>query len=262
MQLLNFYIYMLSPNVKKHLNKLKQKKYRKEFEEFLIEGIKGIEEAFKEKTGIAVIIIDGSRREEAGIKEIIEKAKKLDIPMEFCGHKDIDDIKTTDTFSGVIAIVEQKNIEIDDVLNNSPILALYQINDPGNLGTIIRTADWFGIKNIILSENSVDPYNEKTARSTMGSIFRTNIYQSKSFSSDIGYIKKKGYQISALDMKGENLKKIQPNDKTVYIFGSESHGVPENLLQIADKVYNIEGAGNAESLNIAISAGILMSKLK
>jgi len=146
-------------------------------------------------------------------------------------------------------------------MNADTILLLDRVNDPGNLGTIIRTADWFDIHDIILSEGSVDPYNEKVVRSTMGSIFRTHMYQSEYLVETVEFLKKNGYSIAVLDLEGEDISELPKKGKLALLFGSESHGISDQLLALADASYTISGKGNAESLNLAMSVGITLHQL-
>jgi RNA methyltransferase, TrmH family len=248
---------MLSKKIIKHINKLGQKKVRHEEREFIIEGIKGVQEALNSEMQVLLLVIEGNRRDEEDLAELIKLAESHDVPVEFCGRNDVGDIKTTDTFPGVLAIVEQSDVELQDLEGN--IICIDGIKDPGNLGTIIRTADWFGIKSIILSEDCVDPYNPKVVRSTMGSIFHVDIFESEKIASDLGDLKKNGYKLNGLVMDGENLDKLRPGKKEVYVLGSESHGIREEVEKILDKKYTISGSGSAESLNVAVASGILMS---
>ena len=243
----------------KHIGKLKQKKYRREYGEFLVEGIKGVSEALLSNFETALLVVDGKRRDEKGIAHIINKAEKKGIAVEFGGRKDIDLIKSTDTFPGVLAIVEIPERDSPGLLNKKPIIILDGINDPGNLGTIIRTADWFGIPNIVISRGSVDPYNEKVVRSTMGSLFHVNIVDCGNLARRVKGYREKGYTAVGLDTKGKPISKAKLGAKNVYIFGSESHGISEGLDALLDHRYTIEGSGSAESLNVAVAAGIVMS---
>lgn len=257
-QLLYFYFsIMFPPAIKKQIIKLQQKKYRYEFGEFLLEGVKGIEEAIKNKAEVLTVVIDGARRGERDIQRVRELAEGQGIGISFCGRKDIGDIKTTDTFSGVLAIVGLPETEPEDLLNDSPIIALDGIKDPGNLGTIIRTADWFGVENILLSEDCVEVFNPKTVRSTMGSLFHVNIYESTNIVQDIQSLKKEQYSVITLDLHGKPLSSLPHRTKTVFIFGSESHGVSKRLAGLAE-AYTISGKGEAESLNVAVSVGIVL----
>lgn len=253
---------MITKETVKHLKQLQEKKYRREFEEFTVEGVKGVKEALLSEMEVVLIIIDGKLREEPEMLEIINLADEHEAVVEFCGRLDIDNIKTTETFPGVMAVVDRPDYGSEDLVNSSPIIALDGLKDPGNLGTIIRTADWFGIKNIILSEDTVEPYNPKVVRSTMGSIFRVKIFESTNIVHTLTQlITKEGYAVVALDMNGQNLDKLKHSKKTIYIFGSESHGVSHKLDNLITERYTIPGKGNAESLNVAVAAGILMSKI-
>ena len=252
---------MLANSIIKHLNKLKQKKFRKEEKEFVVEGIKGVIDALNSKMEVVLVIIDGKLRDEKEFKNIIAKAEKKKVQIEFCGRNDIDKIKTTETFPGVLAVIEQLEI-LSEQITDGPIICLDAVKDPGNLGTIIRTADWFGFKNILLSEDTVDVYNPKTVRSTMGSIFHVRVAKTGNLINTLEKLKKEyEYKIYSLDLKGESHKKMKAEDKAIYIFGSESQGVREDLEKIVDKSYSIAGNGQAESLNVAISAAVIMAQL-
>ncbi|HAO52588.1 TPA: RNA methyltransferase, partial [Candidatus Magasanikbacteria bacterium] len=163
---------------------------------------------------------------------------------------------------GVLAVIDQTEI-LADQLTDGPIICLDAIKDPGNLGTIIRTADWFGFKNILLSEDTVDVYNPKTVRSTMGSIFHVQIAKTGNLLNTLEKLKKDyEYKIYSLDLEGDSHKKMKQEAKAIYIFGSESQGLRSDLEKIVDKSYSIAGNGQAESLNVAISAAIIMAQLK
>jgi len=248
---------MLSEKTIKHLKKLQQKKFRHEFAEFLVEGVKGVQEALDSAKEISLVVVEDKKKVE--LVDLIKSAETKDIPIEFCGRKDIGEIKTTETFPGCLAIVRQEEINLEDLAGN--VICLDGVKDPGNLGTIIRTADWFGITSIILSEDSVDLYNPKVVRSTMGSIFRVKVFQSRGVKQDLEILQKSGYILSGLVMNGDSLDKLKLDKDEVYILGSESHGIRKEVENILDKKYTIPGSGKAESLNLAVSAGILMSKI-
>ncbi len=251
---------MLEANFKKHIKKLHQKKYRKEFHEFLVEGVKGVDELIGSDLDIIAIIIEGNRRDQDDIAQIIQKAEQEDIDLYYAGRKDIDEIKDADTFPGIMAVVGRPDDPLD-AFSDGPIIALDRVKDPGNMGTIIRTADWFGIENILLSEESVDPYSPKTVRSTMGSIARVVIHESDEIVQSLERLKKAGYSVVTLALDGEPIDTADFDEKTVYVFGSESHGVSDAVRNISNKSVLIPGKGSAESLNVAISAAIVMSMI-
>jgi len=253
---------MLPNNLKKQIKKLHQKKYRKELGEFLVEGIKGVSEALISDVEVKAVIVEEKKKDELDFADIIQKAEEHGVEVLFASEKDTGEIKTTDTFPGVQAIIIIPNVVLEDLQNNEPIICLDRLQDPGNLGTIIRTADWFGIPNILLSEDCVDPFNPKTSRSTMGSIFHNSIFESKDIVKTLKDLKDSGYRIITLSTEGEIVRNGEFNNKkTVYILGSESHGVRKDLVDLSDEMYSIPGSGRAESLNVAIAAGILLSYL-
>ena len=252
---------MITENQKKHIIKLKQKKYRNEFAEFTLEGIKGVEVALEADADVRAVLIEEARKEEPAIAEIISHATKKDIEIVMLAQKDIGTVKATDHFPGVMAVIEKPEDTLEDFDLEAPVICLDQVTDPGNLGTIIRTADWFGFTNILLSEGCVDAYNDKCVRSTMGSIFHVTIVKSGKISQSIKNLKEMGYVATGLVLDGTDMKQTLPEKKNVYIFGSESHGIREEVKTILDKRLRIPGKGNAESLNVAISAGVVMGNI-
>lgn len=255
---------MLPKSTIKHLNELQQKKHRTAAQEFIVEGVKGVSEAIQADAEVLLLVVDGNLRDEADMSALIKLAEQNEIQVEFCGRKDIGEIKTTDTFPGVLAVVQTNDIGLEEIAEGT-IVALDGVKDPGNLGTIIRTADWFGIKNILLAEDSVDPYNPKVVRSTMGSIFRTDIFESQNLATSLKLLKEKfGYTVVSLEMNGVNLpEKLGKKgiEKNIFLFGSESHGVRPEIAKFVDTKYTIPGKGQAESLNVAVAAAIVMSRI-
>ncbi|MDP2685481.1 MAG: RNA methyltransferase [bacterium] len=253
---------MLPVKLRAHITKLQQKKYRRLHNEFIVEGLKGVEEAIKKNGKVLFIVVEENYYAKNKIKNILKILEKRGINIFVCEQKDISRIKTTATYPGISAIIKAEIFSLEDLINSTPILAFDKINDPGNLGTIMRTAEWFGVNNILISEDSVDPYNDKCVRSTMGSIFNSKIFLSDNLVKSIKLLKDKGYKIVSLDIIGDDIELLRPIKKTVYLFGSESHGLSPELEKFIDRRYTIKGKGNTESLNISVSASILLSKLE
>lgn len=241
------------------MNKLSQKKYREQFGEFTIEGIKGVKEAFLNGAEVVWLIVEEKRKDEPEIRELCQLANSLEVA--FAAQKDIGEIKSTKLFPGVMAVVKQKPVGFSDVDRSFPIVCLDGVQDPGNLGTILRTADWFGFQNILLSEDCVDVYNEKVVRSSMGSIFRLNVFKSANLSSDLLELKQQGYRLCGLTLEGSDCRTLKDEPQTVYIFGSESHGVRPEIQQLIDQNYTIPRFGASESLNVGIAVGVILSQV-
>lgn len=147
---------------------------------------------------------------------------------------------------------------LPDNFNNNFVLILDDINDPGNLGTIIRIADWYGIKNIIASKNTVDFYNPKTIMATMGSFARVNV-----FYEDLIEFFEKNQNIPTYGafLNGENLRNIGKIKPGFIVIGSEAHGINQNLEKFIDKKITIPRFGSAESLNAGVATGIILERL-
>lgn len=227
-------------NLIKIINKLKKKKFRNEKSLFLIESRKMIDEAIKSDANIEFII----QKENS---ELI-----YDNPILI---KDdlFDEISSLVTPDGYMAIVSKQS---SDILSEN-LLILDNIQDPGNMGTLIRSCEAFGY-NTIISINSVDFYNEKVLRSTMGSIFRLNLIEA-----DYEYINTlDDYQIYIADMDGEDFREIKSLGKKAIVIGNEGNGISDEIQKFPHKKVKIPMQGEIESLNAAVSGSILMATLK
>jgi TrmH family RNA methyltransferase len=156
-----------------------------------------------------------------------------------------------------MAVFYKKENELTDLKNNFSLM-LDEIQDPGNMGTIIRTADWFGIKNIICSNECADCYNPKVVQASMGSLGRVNIIytQLEEFIHE-----NKGISIYAATLTGKHLSSFTKLKEGIILIGNESKGVKENLLRLAAEQITIPKYGEAESLNAGVAAGIILSHI-
>lgn len=231
----------------KNIKKLKEKKYR--LDSYIVEGIKMVKEAINENQEIALIAI----REDFKIDFDTKKIKIVTISNKI--FNDISDVKTP---QGILAVIKKnQNNQIET--NQEYILALDSLQDPGNMGTIIRTADSANINQIIINKTTVDPYSPKVIRSTMGAIYRTNIIEVEDLKTTLKEIQSKGFQIITTDLKAtQSIYDINYNNKTVVVIGNEANGVSQEILQTADKKVIIPMLGKTESLNASIAASIMI----
>lgn len=239
---------MLSISQKKFVNSLKQKKFRTERSLFVVEGIKLIEELLQSDYEISAIYATS-----------IWMEKNPKIECSEVSDKELKSISSLTTPNEVLAVVKQKEPQLIDVSNQLNI-ALDKLQDPGNFGTIIRTADWFGVQNIICSNDSVDVYNPKVLQATMGSFFRMNIIYTdlpKFFSEN------KTLTVYGALLDGENVYQKELKSKgSVLLMGNESKGISEELKPFIKKKVLIPNFGKAESLNVATATAILCSEFK
>ena len=155
-------------------------------------------------------------------------------------------------------ITEKDNIKQDEIKHEEIILALDDIQDPGNLGTILRTADSVGLTQVLVSKGTADCYNPKVVRSTMGAIFRVNAIESNDLIETLNEIKKNNFEIVSTDLKTEhNIYDIDYKNIAIVI-GNEANGVSEEILKISDKKIKIPMLGKTESLNASVATGIIL----
>lgn len=229
----------------KKLSSLKQKKYRNDLGLFLVEGMKVVKEFLKADWEVNTLLI---RKDKSSL------ASEFDLEKTFlltdAEMSKISDMKTPPEMIGVFHLKNDSFKILQD-----KYLALYNINDPGNLGTIIRTADWFGIKNIICSSETVDCYNPKVVRSSMGSLARVNIHYKDDLIKTLNEI---NLPIYLADMQGKSILEQQIEENAILVMGSESHGVSD-LSELKSTIISIPRIGKAESLNVAIACSIICS---
>ncbi len=235
---------MITKNQIKLIKSLRLKKNRIQSGFFVAEGEKIVDELLK------------SDLEAVNIFSISEKYKNLKnyISINSTQLKQISKLKSPNKVLGIFKIPANQEVDF-----NENIIALEEINDPGNLGAIIRLCDWFGIKNIICSENSVDCYNPKVVQSSMGSISRVSI----SYLDFNKILINKNYRTLAADLTGIKLSEYNFSESQIIFFGSESKGLSKKLSSKIDENITIDRFNrNVDSLNLATSVGIVLSYLK
>lgn len=230
----------------KHIKQLKQKKYRDEYREYIVEGIKIVEEAIREKENIALVII---------CEELLkEKVDTANCKLEFVSKSVFESISDTVTPQGILAVIKEKEAK---EIKSEVLFALDDIQDPGNMGTIIRTLDSAGIKDLIVSEASADIYNSKVTRSTMGAIYRLNVVRTNLISK-LRKLQEEGYKIIVTSLNTDKYHyDIKFDEKLIIVIGNEAKGVSEEIGAIADIKVKIPMLGKTESLNAGIATGIL-----
>ena len=248
------FINSLDNSTIKKVKKLKQRKYREEENKFLAEGRK-----FLDFTYTPDLIILKENFED--FENITTKLERFDCRKIVVNDRIFKELTSQENSQGVILVYPYCETNIEKINNN--IIVLDKVQDPGNLGTIIRVADAAGFKDIILSKGSVDCYNEKCVRSSMGSIFNMNIVYMEELQL-IQFLKEKKYKflVTALENNSIEYTDITLSEKNAIIFGSEGNGVSDNFLKAADETVIIPIYGSAESLNVAMASGIILYKVR
>ena len=230
----------------KNIKKLHDKKYR--IDSYIVEGIKMVKEAISENQLIELIAI----REDFEINFDTKNIKIITISSKV--FNDISDVKTP---QGILAVIKKKpNKQIET--NTDYILALDSLQDPGNMGTIIRTADSANINQIIINKTTVDPYSSKVIRSTMGAIYRMNIIEVENLESTLKELQSKSFKVITTDLRAEKSIYDINYNRTIVVIGNEANGVSQVVLEIADERVIIPMLGKTESLNASIAASIMI----
>lgn len=248
------YINSLENITIKKIKKLKIKKYREEEQLFIAEGRKFLDFDFSPK----ILIFHENYLITEEIQKKIDRFQCRKIQVS---DRVFSQLTSQENSQGVIVIYPMKKGDLNILEDN--IVVLDKIGDPGNLGTIIRVADAAGFKDILLSKGSVDCWNEKVVRSSMGSILNMNIVYLEE-EKLISLLKEKEYkmEVTALDKNSIEYTKMNLSKKNAIIFGSEGNGVSQRFLEESDEKLIIPIYGIAESLNVAMACGIILYKTK
>jgi len=254
LSLTNFYNSekLITNNQIKFVRSLHLKKNRDAHNCFIVEGKKMVAELLKSEFKIQSIFATKDWKNTSIVNEKVQ----------FISEKQLERISTLKSPNKLIAVVEKANdkFEISSILQGLT-LVLDEITNPGNLGTIIRLCDWFGVKNIICSSDSVEFYNPKVIQATMGSFLRVNVY----YTDIVALIKQmpNNFAIYGSFMQGENIKNVELEENALLIIGNESIGISKKLQQVVSKRIVIKSnKSKAESLNVATAAAILLYEFK
>jgi TrmH family RNA methyltransferase len=234
----------------KYIQSLGQKKFREETGMFIAEGPKLVDELLQ--TGIV--------KEIYAVKEWIQEQPVIpkDVQVTEISEIELERISQLTTPNKVVAVVQQDENRLPADTRGRIILALDTIQDPGNLGTIIRIADWFGIEQIVCTPDSADRYNPKVVQATMGSIGRVKVYYTEL---DEWLAKQKNTRIYAASLEGQDIGTMKKINEGIIVIGNESKGISLAVMNLVNVKITIPRKGKAESLNAALAAGIILSHL-
>ena len=248
----------------KYTKSLLKTKGRTKESKFIIEGYRILTLAVECEANLDYVFINEDFENKKEHLDFIKVLKEKNIKIYKTTNRIFKELVDTENTQGILAVVGFKNRDIDNNINDSHkfVLILDRIQDPGNMGTIIRTADAAGVDAIINLKGCVDIYNPKVIRSTMGSIFDMNIIQSTQEDA-LRVLKEKGFEIVSSYLNTDNYyNTVNYKDKVALVICNEANGVNDELIKESDTLVKIPIYGNAESLNAAISSAILMYEIK
>lgn len=236
---------MLSKNQMKLVRSLGQKKYRKALGQFLVQGEKNVVELLNSAIEVQHVF---------ATTQFAEQYRSLlsHTPLVETDEQQLSKVSTLTSNNSVIAVATIPTP--GEIVDTGLSIALDGVSDPGNLGTIIRVADWYGVKQIILSTNCADPYNPKTISATMGSFSRVELIFAD-LKATLNNSKRPSY---GAFLEGKNVHQLTFPNNAILVMGSESHGISDNIKQAITTPITIPNFSQAESLNVAMATGIIL----
>lgn len=241
---------MLSKNWQKFINSLQQKKYRQQHGAFVVEGAKSVVELLRSDFQTDAVFATEQFHKEN--KALLDKQPFL---VEIATDDELSKIGTFQTNNAALAVAKTKPNELLCVNGPEIVLVLDDLRDPGNLGTVMRIADWYGLRKIVCSPNTVDVYNPKVIAATMGSFSRVGVYYT-----DLDSFLKSQQNVPVYGtfMEGQNLHQTRLESGAYVVIGNESNGISEAVAQRVTQRITIPRFGGAESLNAGIATAIVL----
>jgi RNA methyltransferase, TrmH family len=242
---------MISKANIKFIKSLQIKKYRKQEQSFIVEGAKSVQELLNSDFETTMLL---------ATPDFLSKLNETHIKTEILevSAKELQSIGEFQTNESALAIVKMKPNKIIEVKQDEFALVLDDIRDPGNLGTIIRTADWYGIKKIIASEETADFYNSKVITATMGSFTRTEIF----YTALEDYLSNTSHKVYGAFLNGKNVHQLDFGKGGLIVIGNESKGISAGVERSVTDRVTIPRYGQAESLNAAIATAVICDNLR
>jgi RNA methyltransferase, TrmH family len=254
----------VSKQVLKDIRSLAQKKFRDASGLFTVEGLRLTQEAAESDCEIERVLHTAEFAEEPSGARLLQTLHRKCRVVQQVTARDLDQVTDTVTPPGILAVVKQRRVPVESLLAlkepSVVLVAVDSVSDPGNLGTIIRTCDWFGVHGVLIGRTSVDLYNPKVVRASMGGVFHVRVVDDVDLLGTLTQAKGAGFSVYVTDAEGEaHFDRTNYAMKTVIVFGNEAWGISDHIRNLADVRVAIRRYGQAESLNVAVASGIVLS---
>lgn len=249
----------------KYFRSLSQKKVRQAERKFILEGWRALKEVLNSPSTVETVAVLSRYLQDPDYESILTKLGERGASVKEVTEAELNQVADTVHAQGVLAVVQQKTHSLDSVQldKSSLVVAADAVSDPGNLGSMIRSSDWFHADFVLLGRGCVELYNEKVVRSTVGSLFHVPIVEGVELTEALSSMKKNGFSIVAFSGDGkQSYTTLEQSVRTVYVLGSEAHGVSREVRNVADVVVRIPKYGKAESLNVGVACGIVLAHVR
>lgn len=255
---------MISKAKARSLATLQRKKARETEGRFLVEGLRTCEELLASGYKTDILLYCPARLTTDRGRELVEAYRRINTTVEEVDENSLKKLSGTVSSQGVLAVARIRKFNFSQ-LESAPrgiLLALDQVSEPGNLGTIIRTAGWFGIAGILLGKNSVEFTNPKVIRASMGACFHMPIFENVDLLPKLRSMKELGYEVLVADSDGSSVySEYDFTSSSVLVLGNEAGGVTAKLKTAATACLRIPRLGHGDSLNVAVATGIILSRM-
>ena len=248
----------LSARLKKEFASLAVKKYRDRLGKVLIEGIRAIEAAVEAEAQIQAFVVSDDVRGDPHVERLLHASG---VPVYVASAAEVAGLSDVESSQGVMAVAAIETIPAEELRAFDRVLALDALQDPGNAGTIVRAAAWFGIDAVVSGAGTVDLYNQKVVRSAMGALWDVPQAAAADLSSTLAQMRSEGFVIYGADVEGSSIHEWRPAERSVLVLGNEANGLSIDVRRVVDEFVVIPGSSRrrgTESLNVGVAAGILM----
>lgn len=248
----------LSERRRKEIGSLQRKKMRDELGQTLVEGWRAVGAAVDAGVQVLDLVVASSS---AGDPRLAELARRANATPQHVADSVFERMSDVSTAQGILAVVPTAWIPIEHLAGCRRILVLDGVQDPGNVGTLIRTAGWFGVEAVLVGPGSADPYQPKVVRATMGGLWDVGLAECVDLAGALSLLVQQGFELAGADLEGEDASQWRPEAPCALVLGSEAHGLSEPVHRVLTRRVTIAGAPGrrgTESLNVAVAGGILM----
>jgi TrmH family RNA methyltransferase len=233
--------------------RLKKRAFREEEAKFLVEGAQAVAEALTEEGRVLSLFVTDDA------DPLALRAREAGVPVDQVSERVMERLTSTVTPQGVVGVAPFMDVRIDDLRDSGCVAVLHEVRDPGNAGTVLRSADAAGASGVVFAGDSVDPYNPKAVRASAGSIFHVPVVRASSTTEALAALRVRGFSIVAMDTLGEqDLFDATLPGPAAFVFGNEARGLPDEIVGRADVRVRVPHAGRAESLNLAAAATVCL----
>jgi len=248
----------LSERRRKEIASLAHKKFREQLGESDLEVLRALDAAVRAKAPLVEILVTEQALSEPHVSDLLEKAG---VPVYVVPENEMARLSDVQTSQGVLAVVEVKKVPEEDLLAQRSVLILDGVQDPGNVGTIIRTAAWFGADAVVAGMGTADFFNPKVIRASMGAVWDVLLTRTENLPALLVRLKSAGFSLYGADLNGSDVRRWHPALPSALILGSEAHGLGAETRRHVDQSISITGRPGhpgTESLNVATAAAILI----